>query len=1084
MMNVCVLGELALLVDGVELELPRRRPARALLGWLAIHPGLHARATVAGRLWPTVLDESARMSLRTSLSALRAVVPDGALCTTRERVGLADTVVVDAYEFEQLVGEGLLEDALSLERGELLAGFDEDWVLVARDEHRDRVGSVLASLARTATDRGDERAAVVFARRRVALEPLDEAAHRELMRLLANTGNRAAALAAYERLRERLRLELGLAPSPASRTLAAELRAGPAASARPSLPARVIAARRRGTLLGRDAELGKLHAAWAQSAHRGRRLVLVTGEPGIGKTRLISEFAAELSEVGVPVLYGRAEEEALVPYQPLVEALARDLDHPPAPSPMLGQEESRLRLFQEVAAALDAIARGGPLLLVLDDLHWAEPPAVRLVSYLIARPEGAPQMVVAAYRDTEAHPFADRVAAVQRDLAVDRIALGGLGDDAVAAMLGGDSAPEAVRRLREQTGGNPFFIEQLLPGETIGLTETVTRRVGALGPEARTVLEAAAVVGSEFELQVVAEVLGLSVDRALDVVEAATTARLISEIPDRPGRYAFVHAIVRDTLAGSLTAARRARLHDLTAVTLEPLAERDPDRYLPPLANHALESAAGAGDPLRAAELARLAAARAGAVLAYEDAATLLGRARAVLERRGCPVEARAETQCALSEALTRAGDGEAASGALTHAVELARAASRPDLVARAVLARGGVGVTILHVDEAFAAALEQALAGLGSDHEDLRVRLLARLAIELAYDPEPDRREPASREARALARRGTDDAALAAALNARHVVEWGPDGCQERLALADEMLALGERARSRELALQARHWRVVDVMELGDGAALHAELDAYAELSAEVRLPALAWYVPLWRATLAFLEGRIAEGIELSRRAHALGRRAGDANADGFFGEHYLMRMLVQDRIAELDPAASEVESGVTERAERSPAWRAFRFTFAWWHASRGELDESQRDLDEAIGNGFQTLPRDVNWLSALSSAAEACVLLRDAARAAEIRTLLEPYATRMAVGARGSCHAGSIAYKLARLAALCSDVAAADRLFAAAVERDGRAGAPTLVVRDLKAYSKFLRSVGSAERSEELLAKAASLRQSFDFA
>src|SRR5437764_6292611 len=175
MLRVCVLGDLALRLDGDELELPRRRPARALLGWLALHPGLHARSTVAGRLWPAVLDESARMSLRTSLSALRAVVPDGALCTTRERLGLADDVCVDAMEFERLVAEDRLEDALLLERGELLAGFDEDWVLVARDEHRDRAGSVLASLARIASDRGDERRAVDFARRPVAPDPLGQA---------------------------------------------------------------------------------------------------------------------------------------------------------------------------------------------------------------------------------------------------------------------------------------------------------------------------------------------------------------------------------------------------------------------------------------------------------------------------------------------------------------------------------------------------------------------------------------------------------------------------------------------------------------------------------------------------------------------------------------------------------------------------------------------------------------------------------------------------------------------------------------------------------------------------------------------
>src|SRR5436190_8747084 len=139
MLWVGVLGELRLERDGAQLTPPRRRPARGLLGWLALHPGVHARSAVAGRLWPNVLDESARTSLRTSLSALRAVIGPGALVATREQVGLADDVVVDAAEFERLRAAGQLRQALELSRGELLTGIDEDWVLVSRDEHRERV---------------------------------------------------------------------------------------------------------------------------------------------------------------------------------------------------------------------------------------------------------------------------------------------------------------------------------------------------------------------------------------------------------------------------------------------------------------------------------------------------------------------------------------------------------------------------------------------------------------------------------------------------------------------------------------------------------------------------------------------------------------------------------------------------------------------------------------------------------------------------------------------------------------------------------------------------------------------------------
>jgi DNA-binding SARP family transcriptional activator len=1134
MLRMYLLGELQLELDGHPLALPSRRPARALLAWLALHPGMHARSTVAGRLWPKVLDESARVSLRSALAALRAAIgpaADEALPATRSEIGLGrrSEVWVDAHEFDRLLSAQRAEAALELCRGELLAGLDEDWVLAARDAHRAREGEALGTLASAAAASGDHATAIALARRRAALDPFDEGAHRELISLLVQSGDRSGALVAYQRFAERLARELGVAPSPPTRALAAELRDGtypaeerpwapvPRGDEQPErLPARILAAARSGPLLGREPELAALRGAWVRSRPDSRQLVLVTGEPGIGKTRLVSEFAAGLDPERVAVLYGAARQEALVPYEPLIDCLREPLRQPRAlpreatqlaglipelaaqlgvrrEEPPLGEPSpgARLRLFDTFAATLDAIAGERRLVLILEDVHWAEAPTIGLLLHVASRSGGSPQTLVVTYRDTEIdgrHPLAAGLADLYRALPAHPIALGGLDTAAVASLLerapAGGAALGDAGALRDRTGGNPFFIEQLLTGAAqlteeygapppTGVEYVIAQRVAGLGSDAPAVLGVAAVSGSEFELSLLAEVLQLPVDAALDVLDAAVRARLVAEQPAEPGRYVFVHAIVRETLIGALTAARRARIHDLITGILEQRAHAEPDRYLAAAANHALEAAAGNGDPQRAAALAERAASRAGAVLAHEDAAELLRRAVAVIERHGGSPARRAELTCELGEALARAGATETGA-TLSAANELARAAGRSDLIARVALARGGTGVTILGSDANLVAELGHALDAVGHSHPALRARLLARLAIELAYEPDPARRESASAEALRIAGRVGDPAALAAALNARHVALWGPDHTEQRKELADEMLELAERAGDRELALQARNWRIVDLLELGDGEAVRDELDSYAALAADVRLPAYSWYVPMWRATLALLEGRTAEGAAMSLRAHHLGRQAGDRNADVFFAEQQLVRHLVEGRLADLDPPAAGVEGPVAERSQTGPAWRAYHFTFAWVHAERGELELGRQDFDAAFADGFASLPRDVNWLDAMGAAANAAVLLGDAERSSELRTLLEPYADRTIVNARGSLHAGSVAYVLARLAAAAGDNAAADQFYQHATERDQHAGAPAWVLRDLHHHSDFLRTTGQHERAHALARRA----------
>jgi DNA-binding SARP family transcriptional activator len=231
MLRVRLLGDLRVEVDGTAVEPPASRRARSLLGWLALDRRMHSRSFLAARFWPDVLDESARTSLRSALSALRRALGPGSeryVIATRDEVGLAGEQLVwtDVAEFDRCVASELPEEALELCRGELLAGVDDDWVYERRDEHRDRVAKVLGRLAGRAESTHDLETAIGHTRRQAALDPLAEEPQRQLMRRLAAAGDRAAAIRAYERLSQRLRDELRIVPSQATRELAESLRHG------------------------------------------------------------------------------------------------------------------------------------------------------------------------------------------------------------------------------------------------------------------------------------------------------------------------------------------------------------------------------------------------------------------------------------------------------------------------------------------------------------------------------------------------------------------------------------------------------------------------------------------------------------------------------------------------------------------------------------------------------------------------------------------------------------------------------------------------------------------------------------------
>jgi DNA-binding SARP family transcriptional activator len=1048
-----VLGGLALELDGREIEAPAPLRARLLLGWLALNPGMHGRGELAARLRPDVLDESARATLRQAIWAVRAVIGEELLVTTRERVGLADGVAVDALEMAALVEAGKLDEAHELCGGDLLAGLDDEWVLAARDAQRDREDALLSALSERAIAAGDHATAVRYARRRAEAHVLSEEAHRALMRALVAAGDGAAALAVYDRLRERLRRELAVAPSAATRAAAEEVRAGapeptaggaggrwPAArraGVAEAVPERLAAARR-GVLVGREAELGAAEAAWARVRAGERLLLLLAGEPGIGKTRLAAELAARAHDEDAVVLYGRCEPEAPLPYQPWAEALrglpapvagphAAELGRlvPELGSPLAGDPEGeRFRLFAAVSATLDALA---PAMIVLDDLHWADRASLLLLHH-VAGAGGPPLLLAGTYRDTDvlgAHPLATAVAALRRERRVERIVLGGLDDTALQELAG---RPD----LAASTGGNPFFAEEVVrhlqegaTGIPDGVRDVLVERLARLGDPVITALEAGAVAGPEFRVDVIEHALRVE---ALDALDAATAAGLTVEVPGAPGRYGFRHALVREALLTGQSAARRARLHERLAAAVEELVPEGAPGRAARLAHHALEANAPDAAPRGLA-----AAAEAMAGGAYEEAGDVLER---VLRRAPPPDATRATVLLALGDARARHGAGDAARAAFDAAAE---SAADPHARAEAVLGAGGLTIALLGPDDALVERLERAAADLDPEDETILPRVQARLAVELAYGrgAQRDRSRALSAEALDRAHRGGSPAAIAAALTARRVALWDPRHLDERLAVATELLEVGQRTGEREVALQGHHWRVVDLWERGAIAEVEAEIDAYGALAEELRLPLHRWYVPLWRAALAAVRGEFEDAERLSTEAHALGLRAGDPNADLF---RYIQRAAIaieREAMAELDLA--ELDEHIA-RTTVPAAWRTGR---AWYLATVGRMDEARTELLDLCADGLAALEWDANRLVCLCELAETAYLLGEARVGPVLHDAIAPFTDHVAIAGRAAGSYGPMSYYAGLAAALSGNEAAAREHVQAGRERAAAMGA-----------------------------------------
>jgi DNA-binding SARP family transcriptional activator len=1044
--TVRLFGEIGVTGDGVTV--PDGRPARSLLVWLCLHPGRQPRSVAASRLWPDVGAESARQSLRAALSALRSAIGADAVAADRDQIGLTGCDV-DVQRFDGLLRDGRAAEAVVLYGGDLAPGVEGEWAEEARLRYRDRAGRAWAGLADEAERSGDLAAAIAHASARAALDPLAEPAQREVIRLRWLAGDRSGALAGYDRLAERLRSELRVAPSPETRELVAALRRdvptaelGGAVPHVPLPPAVVRAASE--PLAGRADALAEARSSLDAVRGQGAHLLLVAGEPGIGKTRLAAELATFAHREGANVLAGRAQEDALAPYQAWAEALAglaASLDATtldaafgpeaaeiarivPSLQARLGDrhaapadaEGARYRLFEAVGEVMARLAHARPVVVLFDDLHWAEQPSLLLLAHLLRRPGLDRTLVIGTYRESaldRAHPLARLLADLRRDDAVRRIRLQGLPADALA-LLDPSADPELVGRVLDRTGGNPFFARELFRhaaetggvGLPEGVREVIGERASRLSETANEALAAAAVVGARFDIAVVEELLGHD---ALPALEEATAAGLIREEPGLPGRFAFAHALVQETLYAELSTLRRVRLHQAAA---DALAARGGD--LPEVARHRFEAAAG--DPAAAVDAAIAAGDAAMTALAYEAAAAQYERALQALGEGG---PRRCDLLVALGEALARAGEAEASRPVLDAAIEEARTADDPVRLARATLARSGVAIVILDIDRDEINRLERALEALGDRDDALRAGLLGRLAIATYYEQQPERRRSLAADAVDAASRAGGVRGLAQALAAQRIADWGPDDLDRRLATDDRLIRLGTDGGDVEAELQGRHWRIVDLVEAGAPSALREEVEAYGTLAERARLPQHRWYARFWQALRAELAGDGDAGAPLLAEAAAIADRAADPNAGRAIDALELTRRLIRgDDAADF---AHLVETVIVHEIQKPHVGPAFRAGYAWYLAASGDLPGAREQL--RIGGPPAELPRDVNWFSTMAERAVAIALLGDGGIASEHYPLLEPLAGRQAIVARAWSTYGAVDYFLGILAGTMGD-------------------------------------------------------------
>jgi class 3 adenylate cyclase/tetratricopeptide (TPR) repeat protein len=884
--------------------------------------------------------------------------------------------------------------------------------------------------------------------------------------------------------------------------------------------------------VGRISERERLAELWGQAGAGSLRLALIGGEAGVGKTRLSTHLALEAHGEGATVLYGRCDEDLGVPYQPWVQALGHLVNELPEPvldehverfggdlarlvptlhdrvAGLPGARESdpeteRYLLYAAVAGLLEGAAELQPLLLLLDDLHWADSPTLSLLRHVVTAGPSIPALLVGTYRDSDLareHSLTALLADLHREQGVERVKLTGLDSGEVLALMEAGAGHELDRdgralaeEITRETAGNPFFAGEVLRHLTesgaivqeqdgrwrlvgniaeLGLPQSVRevigRRVERLGPDARTALSAAAVIGRDFDLDLLSEMVELSEDRLLDLLELGVAASLLTESPQQAGRFTFSHALVEHTLYDDLGRARRARLHKRVAVALEEQCGDEPGERLGELAGH-WAAAVVSSDNAKALHYARRAAEHALEQLAPAEAARWYRQALELHDQAaGDDRTEHCELVIGLGEAQRQTGDPEFRQ-TLLDAAHQAQALEDADLLSRAVLANtrgwfsqaGAVDSGRVHALEAAAEAL--------ADDDPRRARVLALLADELHFAGEPARCRALAYEAIAIARAAGDRATLVDTFTHASWAIWVPDTLRERQRMTDELVEMAQHLddpRLRSLVAQ-RQWNIG--VEAGDRERVRAGLETMRTMAARIPDPALAWTRLHIDVNAALTDGDLQTAERWAIQAFEAGTASGEPDAELMFGGEIANVRYLQGRSGEL------VEQ-IVQLARESTGLAGFRSAAALALIESGRKEEA-REL--ALAEDFQSLPWNIIWLQSIVIWAEACRRLCLVDRVGELYELLTPFSGQLAISGAGVY--GSIDWALGALAATLERYEQATAHFAAAAEIEERLGAPLFLARTRAGWARALIARG---RPEELDRARSMLEQAEDTA
>lgn len=814
-------------------------------------------------------------------------------------------------------------------------------------------------------------------------------------------------------------------------------------------------------LIGREAELDALRGALAQARDGVGRVLLVAGDPGIGKSTLIETFAVDAERGGATVLWGAGWDGGGTPsYWPWVQVLraaARAGAEPTmtrlaeqlGPLGPLGSSAAapdRFLLFDAVTQVLASLD-GAPVAVVLDDLHSAGVTSVELLEFVVHHTRHMPLLVVVAYRPAEVSALPEVAAVVDRlDTVATRIEPASFGSAEVASMLtlhGSPASDDLVDAVLERTQGNPLFVRHVarqlatggMPSATglpLGLRDALRRQAERVtaGTDWPDGLVAAAVLGPNIQLTVLAALLCAAPADVQPVLDRAADAGLMEVDPSDPGRYAFSHALVREALAHARSPADRAVMHLRAAQVLE-AAGAEPAR----LAHHYAASWP-AGGAVEAGRYCVLAGDAAMSALAYAEAADAYQTA---LTAFGRTPDAAAERRCGLLLALAGAQSGAGRVAEARRSAELAATLAErlgdAELLSRASL-QVAEHLAFNAVDEDAVALLRRADTLWDDAPSPLRARVLARAASATLY-LDHERAAAHAREAERVA--GDDPGALAAALSAGLYVEWGRHDPESALDTARRM---ARSAPDPETEMEAALWVLGFSLELGDLAEAERAVETVERLAARTRHPAMRHLAMSRRAVLLILRGALDEGRQLALKARDLAAAAGVPDADAvLWGQLFAVWRLTglpgDDR--------TEMERIAAELTEHSPLRYAHEGALVAILADRDEPSATAR-FDRMI-TALDDLPRDMVYIWTLALLADDCVVLGRPDAADRVYDALLPFAGRFVVPAGGVICIGSAAHALGHLAQLLGRPAEARAHFAAAVAAHRAGGCAALL-------------------------------------